>query len=232
MGDISNAPSLVQVDKVTRVYHMDGQEVQALHGVDLDLPGNVLVALKGRSGSGKTTLLNLIGGLDLPTNGKIYFDGQSLSSLSEQQLTQMRRHRIGFIFQSFALMPTYSAFENVALMLRLNRMGRRERYEGALRCLRVVGLANWINHRPDEMSGGQQQRVAIARALANRPDLILADEPTGELDTKTTRQIFSIFRNLVDEEGSTILVATHDPIIDEFADVVYTLIDGRLSTTS
>jgi ABC-type lipoprotein export system ATPase subunit len=168
---------LVRVEGVTRVYRRDGQEVQAVRGVDLALPRGVLAALKGRSGSGKTTLLNLIGGLDRPTSGTVSFDGVSLSALDDRQLTSLRRERMGFVFQSFALLPTYSAFENVELMLRLTRLNRRERSERARRCLTVVGLEKWMDHRPDEMSGGQR-RLAIARALSTRPALILADEPT------------------------------------------------------
>jgi ABC-type lipoprotein export system ATPase subunit len=147
-------------------------------------------------------------------------------------LTQLRRHRIGFIFQSFALLPTYSAYENVELLLRLAGVGRRERDRRTRDSLRRVGLSRWMDHRPDEMSGGQQQRVAIARALATQPDLILADEPTGELDTTTGQQIFTLLRRVVDVEGITILIATHDPLIDEFANQVYELTDGRIAQAS
>ncbi|RPI29108.1 MAG: ABC transporter ATP-binding protein [Chloroflexota bacterium] len=224
-----SAPPLVRVEAVTRVYSLDGQEVQALRGVNLDLPRGVLAALKGRSGSGKTTLINLIGGLDQPTAGKIYFDGPCLAGLSEQELTLLRRRRLGFVFQSFALLPTYSALENVDLALRLVGLGRKERIERARRSLRVVGLARWMHHRPDEMSGGQQQRLAIARALSTRPELILADEPTGELDTATSRQIFDLFKHIVNKEGITILSTTHDPLIDEYADIIYMLHDGVIT---
>ncbi len=220
--------TLVSVRQATRTYHVDGREVHALRGVNLDLQRGVLAALKGRSGSGKTTLLNLIGGLDRPTSGSVYFEGQPLGELSDNELTRLRRSRMGFVFQSFALLPTYSAYENVELMLRLAGMNRQERTERVRRSLRVVGLEGRMQHRPDEMSGGQQQRVAIARALATKPVLILADEPTGELDTTTTRQILSLFRYLVEREGVTILTTTHDPIVDEYADVIYTLHDGQL----
>jgi ABC-type lipoprotein export system ATPase subunit len=211
---------------VTRVYRSNGQPVPALRGVNIDLPKGVFAVLKGRSGSGKTTLLNIIGGLDRPTDGQITFDGQSLGEMSERDLNQLRRRRMGFIFQSFALMPTYSAYENVELVLRISGRNRREQVQGANRCLRAVGLTRWMDHRPDEMSGGQQQRVAIARALATRPELILADEPTGELDTHTSRQIFALFREIVAKEAITILATTHDPLVDEYADVIYTLCDG------
>lgn len=229
MNESENGQVLVHVQGVTRVYHSDGQEVQALRGVDLDLPRGVLAALKGRSGSGKTTLLNLIGGLDHPTQGVIEFDGRPLAALTDKELTLLRRHHIGFIFQSFALLPTYSAYENVELMLRLAGAGRRIRLEQAQRCLRVVGLEKWMDHRPDEMSGGQQQRVAIARALATQPGLILADEPTGELDTETSRQIFSLFQKIVKKEGITVLLSTHDPLIDEFIDIGFRLEDGMVT---
>ncbi len=226
---LAKAPPLVRVERVFRLYRTDGQEVQALRGIDLELPRGVLAALKGRSGSGKTTLLNLIGGLDRPTGGAIYCDDQPLAEMSETQLTLLRRHRIGFIFQSFALLPTYSAFENVELALRFAGLRRAEQVERARRCLRVVGLGQWMHHRPDEMSGGQQQRVSIARALATRPELILADEPTGELDTATTHQILGLFHHLVEKEGITVLLATHDPIIDEYADIIFALEDGLLA---
>jgi ABC-type lipoprotein export system ATPase subunit len=148
--------------------------------------------------------------------------------LSGRQLTRLRRHRIGFIFQSFATLPTYSAFENVELILRIAGLQGRERAQRARDSLRLVGLARWMDHRPDEMSGGQQQRMAIARALSTRPDLILADEPTGELDTTTGRQIFALLRQVVEAEGITVLTATHDPLIDEYADLLYELQDGRI----
>ena len=223
---------LVQLQEVVRTYRTNGLEVNALRGVNLDLPRGVMAALKGRSGSGKTTLLNLIGGLDRPTRGEVIFDGLPLSQMNEAELTLLRRCRIGFIFQSFALLPTYSAYENVELALRVLGLSRPEQVENARRALRVVGLGRWMDHRPDEMSGGQQQRVAIARALATHPDLILADEPTGELDTTTSRQIFSLFHHIVEKEGLTILLTTHDPLVDEYADIIYQLQDGRITAVS
>jgi ABC-type lipoprotein export system ATPase subunit len=220
--------SILRTENVTRTYHTGKQDVHALRGVTMDVPRGVLAALKGRSGSGKTTLLNLLGGLDRPTSGEVYFDDQPLSKLRETQLTHLRRHKIGFIFQSFALLPTYSAYENVEFMLRLSGLKMRERAERTRRYLHVVGLAKWATHRPDEMSGGQQQRLAIARALVTQPALILADEPTGELDTVTTRQILGLFKHVIAREGVTILTTTHDPIVDEYADIIYTLQDGQL----
>jgi ABC-type lipoprotein export system ATPase subunit len=222
-----NAEPIVHVEDVTRVYRVGRTQVQALRGVALDVPTGVFAVLKGRSGSGKTTLLNLIGGLDRPTSGEIAVYGQPLSQLSGHQLTNLRRHRIGFVFQSFALIPTFSAFENVELMLRIAGMwrGRRRR---AMRSLEVVGLTPWAHHRPWELSGGQQQRVAIARALATRPGLILADEPTGELDSATGRQIMALFRYIVAQEGITVLMATHDPVVEEYAHLIFELGDGQV----
>jgi ABC-type lipoprotein export system ATPase subunit len=221
-----SAPPLVRVAGATRVYRVGKREVHALRGVDFVLPRRKLVALMGPSGSGKTTLLNVVGGLDRPDSGTVLFDDQPLTALSDRQLTQLRRHRVGFVFQSFALLPTYSAYENVELMLRIIGTPRQERDRRARDSLHVVGLSRWIDHRPDEMSGGQQQRVAIARALATRPDLILADEPTGELDTTTGRQIFALLRRVVEAEGITILLATHDELISEYADQIHRLQDG------
>jgi ABC-type lipoprotein export system ATPase subunit len=222
----ASEPPLVRVAGVTRVYRVGKREVHALRGVDFVLPRRKLVALMGPSGSGKTTLLNIVGGLDRPDSGTVLFDDRSLGALSDRQLTQLRRHRVGFVFQSFALLPTYSAYENVELMLRISGVPRHERDRQARDSLHMVGLGRWIDHRPDEMSGGQQQRVAIARALATRPDLILADEPTGELDTTTGRQIFELLRRVVEAEGITILLATHDELISEYADQIHNLQDG------
>jgi ABC-type lipoprotein export system ATPase subunit len=188
----------------------------------------VLTALKGRSGSGKTTLLNMIGGLDQPTSGEVYLFGKPISQMSADEMTDIRRKQIGFVFQSFAIMPTFSALENVELMLRIAGF-RSDRRRTAMRSLEIVGLGSWAHHRPWELSGGQQQRVAIARALSTHPDLILADEPTGELDSNTGRQIMALFRYIVEKEGITILMATHDPVIEEYAHVVIELSDGKVT---
>ena len=204
------------------------QEVYALRGVNLQIFAGECVAVKGRSGSGKTTMLNCIGGLDRPTAGTVRVFGQELTKLNNKQLTHYHREQVGFIFQSFGLASTYSAFENVELMLRIAGAGIMHRRERALRCLELVGLSKWLNHRPNEMSGGQQQRLAIARALANQPRLLLADEPTGKLDTATARDIFGLFRRIVAEEGVTVLTAAHDPLVDEYADRVLRLKDGNI----
>jgi ABC-type lipoprotein export system ATPase subunit len=219
---------IVKVEDATRIYHVGQTEVAALRGVNLEVTPGELAVLKGRSGSGKTTLLNLIGGLDRPTSGEVTVYGRPLSQLSKGQLTDLRRQRIGFVFQSFALIPTFSALENVELMLRIAKTSQ-DRHSRAMRSLDLVGLGPWANHRPWELSGGQQQRVSIARALTTRPDLILADEPTGELDSVTGRQIMALFRHIVIQEGITIIMATHDPAADEYADIIFELGDGQMA---
>lgn len=220
---------LIRVENVTRTYLTSGGPIHALKGVNLTVLPGAFIALKGRSGSGKTTLLNLIGGLDQPTSGEVYFNGQTLSQLDDTARTDLRRDHMGFVFQSFALLPTYSAFENVEFSLRLAGKGVNEARQRVIQCLKAVGLSNRMHSRPDELSGGQQQRVAIARAMVNHPALILADEPTGELDTNTTRQVLTLLRRLVDHEGVTLIVTSHDPLIDEVADEVYELKDGMIS---
>ena len=223
----TDAGPIVRVDKVSRIYRVGASNIVALNDLSCEVPPGRLVAFKGRSGSGKTTLLNLIGGLDKPSSGEVYLFGGAISQMSVQQLTELRRHRIGFVFQSFAIIPMFSALENVELILRIAGIwrGRRQR---ALRSLEIVGLTPWANHRPWELSGGQQQRVAIARALATHPSLILADEPTGELDSATGRQIMALFRYIVDREGITIIMATHDPAVEDYAHTVYELGDGQI----
>jgi ABC-type lipoprotein export system ATPase subunit len=219
---------LVRTVGLTRVYRVGQGQVVALHGVDLDVPAGTFAAVTGRSGSGKTTLLNLIGGLDRATAGEVYLAGRPLSALTERELTEMRRRQVGFVFQSFALLPTLSAFDNVALPLRIVAASGRERDERTRRCLELVGLAEWAGHRPYELSGGQQQRIAIARALVHEPQLILADEPTGELDSETAREIFGLFRRLVAERGITVVAALHDPLVGEYATLSIPLRDGRV----
>lgn len=220
---------VVKSEQVTRVYHVDSVQVHALRGVNLAANRGEFVALMGRSGSGKTTLMNIVGGLDHPTEGRIYVFGQDISDLSDKALTELRRHRIGFVFQAFALMPTMSAYENVELPMRLVGAGHRQRRQRVMECLELVGLTRWAKHRPQEMSGGQQQRVAIARALVNRPGLVLADEPTGELDTATGRAIMELFQQVVEEEGVTVIMSSHDPVVQEYSDYTYHLDDGLIT---
>ncbi len=205
---------------------MGAREIPVLQGVDLDIAAGRLVSLHGRSGSGKTTLLNCISGLDTPTSGQVWIEGEEVTGLSEKERVQLRRHKLGFVFQSHALLATYSARENVDLILRLAGWSWKERKERVEQVLSLVGLKSWVDHRPFEMSGGQQQRVAIARAIAPRPAIILADEPTGELDLATGEQILTILRRITKEEGATILIATHDFAVDAFADEVYYLERG------
>lgn len=218
--------SAINVQQLTRTYGSGDTAVQALRGIDLHVEVGQFVALKGRSGSGKTTLLNCLGGLDEPTDGRIEIYGRDLNGLSEKERTNWRRSEVGFIFQSLGLIPTLSAFENVEFMLRIAKMSRKERAQRAYYCLDLVGLSKWSGHRPYEMSGGQQQRVAIARAIANKPRLILADEPTGELDSETSQDVLALFRQIIKEEEMTMLMATHDNLVDEFVDQVMHLQDG------
>jgi ABC-type lipoprotein export system ATPase subunit len=204
------------------------QEVHALRGVNLSVAKGSYLALKGRSGSGKTTLLNCIGGLDKPTSGSVSVFGIELKDLSDKDLTDFYRQNVGFVFQAFGLSPIYSALENVEIVLQIAGMGYKPRRQRAEHCLERVGLTDWMHHRVHELSGGQLQRVAIARALANQPRLILADEPTGKLDTSTAREIFSLFRELVEQEGVTILMAAHDPLVNDYVDEVMQLSDGQV----
>jgi putative ABC transport system ATP-binding protein len=204
------------------------QEVHALRGISLDIKYGSYFALKGRSGSGKTTLLNLIGGLDRPTKGSVKVFDIELKELKDTELTRFYRRNVGFIFQAFGLSPIYTAIENVEIVMQIAGKGRKQRRERAEYCLDRVGLTKWKNHRIYELSGGQQQRIAIARALANHPRLILADEPTGKLDTATAREIFTLFRQIVEAEGVTVLMAAHDPLVDEYVDQVMQLQDGQI----
>ena len=220
--------SRIRTKGLTRTYHVGSREIPVLQGIDLDVPAGKLVSLHGRSGSGKTTLLNCISGLDMPSSGQVWIEGQEVTRLSERERIQLRRHTLGFVFQSHALLATYSASENVDLFLRLAGWSWTERKERVAQVLALVGLKSWMDHRPFEMSGGQQQRVAIARAIAPKPAIILADEPTGELDTATGQQILQILHQIAQQQGTTVLVATHDFAVDAFADEVFYLEDGRM----
>jgi putative ABC transport system ATP-binding protein len=221
--------AVIQTENLWRKYKSGTeQEVAALRGINLEIHTGNFMALKGRSGSGKTTLLNILGGLDRPTKGIVKIFGQDISTLNDKQITLWRRERVGFIFQSFGLTPTFSAYENVELMLRIAGKSAKERRDRTDYCIDLVGLKNRKDHRPDELSGGQQQRVAIARALANEPKIILADEPTGELDSTTAREILSLFQKIVREENVTLLMATHDSLVDDYVDEILQLKDGQI----
>jgi ABC-type lipoprotein export system ATPase subunit len=222
------AASLVQTRNVHREFRLAGETIHAVNSVSLEIPHSHMVVVRGRSGSGKTTLLNLIAGLDQPTSGEIWVDGENVTNWSERQRVALRRTKMGFVFQAFGLLPLLSAQENVEVPLRIAKMERTERESRAAASLEAVGLASRANHRPYELSGGEQQRVAIARALVNRPKLILADEPTGQLDSNTGRDVIVLLRRLVDEQKMTLLIVTHDPVVVESADVVYELRDGKL----
>jgi len=226
----SSQAEVIRTENLWRVYKVGALEVQALRGINLQIESGLFVVLRGRSGSGKTTLLNCLGGLDHPTMGEAWVLGRKLAQLNDDDLTHWRREQVGFVFQSFGLLPTLSAYENIELMLRLKGTSPQANHERTMACLELVGLNKWSHHRPYEMSGGQQQRVAIARSLANGPRLLLADEPTGELDSTTAREVLALFRQIVESEKVTLLMASHDALVDEYADRVLLLKDGQIVT--
>ncbi len=219
---------LIEGRALARRYKVGGQEVRALDGVELEVSRGELVALVGPSGSGKSTLLNLLGGLDRPSAGTVRVADLELGRASDAQLVRYRRERVGFIFQSFNLLPMRSAIENVETPLILASAKPRERRQRALELLGSVGLAARANHRPSELSGGEMQRVAVARALANRPLLLLADEPTGNLDSQTGQGILDLLRQAVREQAVTLVLVTHDPRVASHADRVIHMLDGRI----
>ncbi|MFI0510243.1 ABC transporter ATP-binding protein [Streptomyces sp. WSLK1-5] len=222
--------TMVRVEDIHRSFGEGAAAVHALRGVSFEVPRGELVALKGRSGSGKTTLLNIVGGLDRPERGRVELDGVDLAGLDEDGLLALRRDRIGFVFQSFGLIPILTAAENVGVPMRLRRMDARAREERVELLLALVGLADHAKQRPGELSGGQQQRVAIARALANNPALLVADEPTGQLDAETGHAVMELLRAVVHSEHVTALVATHDATLLDLADRVLELGDGEIVT--
>jgi putative ABC transport system ATP-binding protein len=219
---------VVRTAGLTRRYKMGDAFVDALRGVDLTVGRGEFVALVGPSGSGKSTVLNLIGGLDRPTSGQVWIDGVELSATDERALTRHRREHVGFVFQTFNLLPRLTAEENVALPLMFSGVPNRGRLARARALLDRVGLAERLNHRPSQLSGGEQQRVAIARGLVGQPALLLADEPTGNLDTTTGGEIMALLKELNQESDLTLLVVTHDPEVAAFADRVVKLRDGRV----
>lgn len=218
----------MRVEGVTRTFGEGETAARVLRGIDLEVAPGQLVALYGPSGSGKTTLLNLIGALDRPTAGTIQIGGKDIGRMNDGARARLRRTQIGFIFQSYALIQTYTAIENIDLALRLPRLGARERRKRGMASLEAVGLSAWAGHVPDELSGGQRQRVAIARALALRPRLILADEPTSALDTRTARRALALFRGIAGAQGTTFIIVSHDPMVADEVDIAYDLHDGRL----
>ena len=220
---------VIHVEELVREYPMGGEKVLALRGLTLSIRRNEYVAIMGPSGSGKSTLMNLLGCLDTPSGGDYWLNGQEVSRLTDDALARVRNKEIGFVFQTFNLLPRASALHNVELPLVYAGVGSRERRERAVRALTRVGLQNRMHHRPNELSGGQRQRVAIARALVNEPSLLLADEPTGNLDSTTSEEIMRVFSEL-HAQGQTIVVVTHEPSIAAHAERVVVLRDGRLDS--
>ncbi|KQY22379.1 ABC transporter [Cellulomonas sp. Root485] len=218
----------VHVRDVHRTFGSGPSAVHALRGVDLDVEPGELVALVGRSGSGKTTLLNVVGGLDRPDEGSVLVDGIDVAALSDDDQALLRRDKVAFVFQTFGLMPVLTAAENVGVPMRLREAPVAERERRVEMLLELVGLTPHALQRPDELSGGQQQRVAIARALAGSPRLLVADEPTGQLDSETGLSVMALIRGVVEAEGMTALVATHDPVMIALADRAVRVVDGRL----
>ncbi len=219
---------MIELQKVTRTYRMGHEEIHALDGVSMAVTDGEFVAVVGPSGSGKSTLLHIIGGLDTPTFGAVLVDGQDLSQASDRGLSAYRNAQVGFVFQTFNLQPTYTALENVALPLTFARVPRRARLARAQQALEAVSLSNRLRHKPPELSGGERQRVSIARALVNEPRLLLADEPTGNLDTATGTAIVELLGQLNRERGLTVLVVTHDPDVAAFANRRIALRDGQI----
>ena len=222
--------NIIQANNIIRMFPTGAGEFYALKGVDVEIPQGKLTILKGRSGSGKTTLMNILSTLDAPTDGNVIFDGQDYRDITELEKEQLRRNEIGFVFQAVALIPIMNAYENVDFAMRLaeadlspNEVDARIR-----ETLALVGMEERILHLPGQMSGGEQQRVAIARAVAHRPKVIFADEPTGALDTETGLRVMKLFRDLIEKEGVTIVMTTHDPNLMELGDVVYELEDGEI----
>ncbi len=220
--------SIVQTRDVTRIYKMGRSEVHALRGLNLEIERGEFMSIMGRSGSGKSTLLNMIGCLDRPTSGAVVIDGIEVSQLAKSKLPHIRREKVGFVFQNFNLLPTLTALENVLLPLRYHRV--RDGKKRAMALLDQVGLADRAHHRPNELSGGEQQRVSVARALVTHPAIILADEPTGELDTHLAAEIIALLRRFNQDSEQTIIIVTHDPLVAESTDRIVRLQDGKVES--
>lgn len=217
--------NIIEIDRVNRIFSTAGGDFQALRDINAVIPRGILTILKGRSGSGKTTLLNIIGALDAPTSGKVTIDGRDIGKLSDRRREDLRRTQLGFVFQSVSLIPTMNAFQNVEFSMRMAgiKANRRKRVE---ECLKMVGLGNRMHHMPSEMSGGEQQRVAIARAIAHSPGIILADEPTAELDSAMAAEVTKLFQEMTKKEGVTVIMTTHDTGLMDAGDMVIELENG------
>ncbi|MBP1693400.1 MAG: transporter related protein [Chloroflexi bacterium] len=220
--------SMIEVEELTKIYKIGETEVRALDGVSLQIDKGELVSIMGPSGSGKSTLMAILGALDSPTSGTYNLDGKQVDKLNDNKLAEIRSHKIGFVFQQFNLLPRTSALDNVLLPLLYNGLRGKARTEKAKSALETVGLADRMHHKPNQLSGGQQQRVAIARALVNDPAILLADEPTGNLDSKTGAEIMALFQRLHDEEGQTVVFVTHDPFIARHTSRIVRLADGKI----
>ena len=227
--NFTTVKTLISIEGLRKTYHIGTQQVHALDGLDLGIDVNEYVALMGPSGSGKSTLMNVLGCLDSPTAGSYHLNGQNVANLDEDALADIRNREIGFVFQTFNLLPRYSALENVALPLIYAGLSKRERLERAEEVLEMVGLQDRMVHRPNELSGGQRQRVAVARALVNRPSIILADEPTGNLDTATSMEIMNLFDE-IQAAGNTVILVTHEEDIAECAHRIVRLRDGKVES--
>ncbi|MGI6316913.1 MAG: ABC transporter ATP-binding protein [Christensenellales bacterium] len=219
---------ILHTDNVSRIYQSGDMKVVALQDISMNVMPGSLTMLRGRSGSGKTTLINLLGTLDRPTSGHIYYEDQDISALPDNRRDALRRKNMGFIFQSVALIGQMSAYENVEFGLRLANYPMKLRRDRAMECLEFVGLKNRVTHRPSELSGGEQQRVAIARAIAHKPKIVFADEPTAEVDSTMGLRIMRLLRNMVEQEGITVLMTTHDPHMIDLGDHIYSLSDGQI----
>jgi len=226
---VSDNHTVIKTSDLTKVYQMGTLEVYALRGVSLQVRRGEILAIMGPSGSGKSTLMNILGCLDQPTGGAYYLDDENVSHMSDDELAEVRNRRVGFVFQSFNLLPRTSALENVMLPLAYADTPARERRARAEEVLHKVGLGDRMHHTPNELSGGQQQRVAIARALVNHPSIILADEPTGNLDSTSGREVMAILQELNREQGITVVLVTHDPRIAQHAQRVFHLFDGEVA---
>ncbi|MBQ5803439.1 MAG: ABC transporter ATP-binding protein [Bacteroidales bacterium] len=220
---------MIRISGLKKIYKMDNQQVNALNGADLVIRENEYVAIMGPSGSGKSTMMNILGCLDTPTEGSYILNGTDVSKMEDSQLAEVRNKEIGFVFQSFNLLPRYTALENTALPLIYAGFSKEEREEKARKALETVGLGERTTHRPSELSGGQRQRVAIARALINNPSIILADEPTGNLDTKTSVDIMNLFEQ-IHNNGNTVIVVTHEEDIARYAKRIIRLRDGKIES--
>lgn len=219
---------VIQVKNLYKIFRVGNSKVRALNGVDLTIYKGEFCAIVGTSGSGKSTMLNMLAGLEKPTKGEVIIAGQHLENMSENQLVKFRREKVGFIFQSFNLLGTMNAIENVALPLTFRGMDKKTREAKAVEMLKLVGLPKHMKHRPNEMSGGQQQRVGVARALVLDPEIIFADEPTGNLDSNTSAEVLRLMRKVVQEKNQTLVMVTHDNHLAGFADRIFHIIDGKI----